>query len=175
MCSIGSIMHHTTEDRLRPGTGLVALQTNQLPAFRDITALRPVRGRLSTNDYWQLNELRRRFQDVGSAPFLRLAQLIRAKMADAEVVATGDVGPDVVTGESRVRFMIGVGRPLTRTLYHWTYPEHDLTRLAVGTYLGVTLIGLRVGQSMPLLDSEDVLGTVNVLAVQSHRASCQDW
>ncbi|WP_374302489.1 hypothetical protein [Paracoccus sp. (in: a-proteobacteria)] len=159
-------MRHTSQDRLRNGAGLVARQHDHLPAFDDISALRPIRARLGTYDYWQLNEHRRRFQAIGTAPFLRLAQLIRAKMADAEVVNTRDIGPDVVTGDSRVSFAIDAGRPQTRTLYHWTYPDHDRSRLAVGTYLGVTLIGLRVGQGMALLDSEDVLGTARIMAVR---------
>ena len=165
-------MRYTSQDRLRNGAGLIARQHNHLPAFGDISALRPIRARLGTYDYWQLNEHRRRFQDVGTARFLRLAQLIRAKMADAEVVNTRDVGSGVVTGASRVRFAVEAGRPQTRTLYHWTYPEHDRSRLAVGTYLGVTLIGLRVGQGMPLLDSEDVLGMVRILAVQDLSDMC---
>ncbi|MCZ0964402.1 hypothetical protein [Paracoccus benzoatiresistens] len=159
-------MRYTSQDRLRTGAGLVAHHHNHLPALCDIAALRPIRARLATYDYWQLNEHRRRFQDIGTAPFLRLAQLIRAKMADADVVSTADVGPGVVTGDARVSFAIEAGRPQTRTLYHWRYPEHDRSRLAVGTYLGVTLIGLRVGQAMTLLDSEDVGGRVQVLAVE---------
>ena len=66
-------------------------------------------------------------------------------------------------------FAIGAGRPQTRTPYHCDYPKRDKRRLPVGTYLVVTLIGLRVGESMPLLDSEDVLGTVQILAVQDPR------
>ncbi|WP_146038672.1 hypothetical protein [Paracoccus sp. SY] len=165
-------MRYTSQDRLRNGAGLIARQHNHLPALRDISMLRPIRARLGTYDYWQLNEHRRRFQEIGTAPFLRLAQLIRAKMADAEVVNTRDVGPGVVTGASRVSFVLGAGQPQTRTLYHWTYPDHDRSRLAVGTYLGVTLIGLRIGQGMALLDSEDVLGTVTVLAVQDPADFC---
>lgn len=165
-------MRYTSQDRLRTGAGLVAHHHYHLPAFRDIAALRPIRARLGTYDYWQLNEHRRRFQDIGTAPFLRLAQLIRAKMADAEVVGTADVGLGEVTGASRVSFTIEGGRPQTRTLYHWSYPEHDRSRLAVGTYLGVTLIGLRVGQGMRLLDSEDVLGTVRVLEIQDPADAC---
>jgi hypothetical protein len=165
-------MRYTSQDRLRNGAGLIARQHDYLPAFRDISTLRPIRARLGTYDYLQLNEHRRRFQAIGTEPFLRLAQLIRAKMADAEVVNTSDVGAGVVTGESRVSFAIEAGRPQTRTLYHWTYPEHDRSRLAVGTYLGVTLIGLPVGQGMPLLDSEDVLGSVQVLAVQDPADLC---
>ena len=165
-------MHVNSEDRLRRGAGIVVRRPKALPASCDISALRPIRARLGTYDYWQLNEHRRRFQDIGTAPFLRLARLIRAKMADAEVVSTRDVGPGVVTGDSRVSFAIAAGRPQTRTLYHWAYPEHDRSRLAVGTYLGVTLIGLRVGQAMTLLDSEDVLGTLQVLAVHDPADPC---
>ena len=41
-----------------------------------------------------------------------------------------------------------------------------------GVLIIILLIGLRVGQGMALLDSEDVLGTVTVLAVQDPADLC---
>lgn len=157
-------MNRIFEHRLR-GAGRIARHSEHLPASCGVTELRPIRAQLGTHDYWQLNEHRRRFESIGTAPFMRLARLIRAKLADADVVDEREIGPDLVTGASRVSFAIDAARPQTRQLYQWAYPEHDRSRLAVGTFLGATLIGMRVGQRMDLLDSEDVLGRVQVLAV----------
>jgi hypothetical protein len=93
----------------------------------DIAALRPIRAVLGTHDYWQLAEHRRRCEDLGGALFMRLARLIRAKMADANVVDADALAPDVVTGASRVSFALDRRRPETRTLYHWGYPTGNAT------------------------------------------------
>mgnify|MGYP001171172780 CR=1 FL=1 len=134
----------------------------------DITALRPIRSVLNSHDYWQLQEHRRRCDDLGGALFGRLAQLIRAKMADAHVPGTADLPPNAVTGGSRVCFAIRGQRTQTRTLYHWGYPDRERNRLPVGTFLGVTLIGMTEGQRAVLLDADGVAGEVTVLSVH-HR------
>lgn len=133
----------------------------------DVARLRPIRAVLSTHDYWQLTEHRRRCEDLGGPLFMRLARLIRAKQSDANVVDADALAPDVVTGTARVSFAINRRRPETRTLYHWGYPDRARNRLPVGTFLGVTLIGMSVGQRMRLLDGEGVAGEVQVLAVHS--------
>jgi transcription elongation GreA/GreB family factor len=137
----------------------------------DIAALRPIQAVLGTHDYWQLAEHRRRCEELGGALFMRLARLIRAKMADATVVDADALTPDVVTGASRVSFALDRRRPETRTLYHWGYPDRERNRLPVGTFLGVTLIGMSVGQRLPLLDGKGVAGEVQVLAVHAQPAS----
>lgn len=134
----------------------------------DIAALRPIRSVLSSHDYWQLQEHRRRCNDLGGALFGRLAQLIRAKMVDAHVPGTVDLPPNAVTGGSRVCFIVSGERTQTRTLYHWGYPDRERNRLPVGTFLGITLIGMTEGQRAVLLDAEGVAGEVSVLAVH-HR------
>lgn len=133
----------------------------------DIAALRPIPSVLGTYDYWQLAEHRRRCEDLGGALFLRLAGLIRAKMADANIVDVDALAPDVVTGASRTTFALDLRRPEARTLYHWGYPDRERNRLPVGTFLGVTLIGMSAGQRMPLLNGAGVTGEVQVLAVHA--------
>ncbi len=132
----------------------------------DIAALRPIRAVLTSHDYWELQEHRRRCEDLGGDLFIRLARLIRAKTADALVVNADDLPPDTVTGTARVTFAVERRRPETRTLYHWGYPDRARSRLPVATFLGVTLIGMTVGHRTCLLDAKGVVGEVQVLAVQ---------
>jgi len=159
-----------TRGPIGPGGTTHERQTSpqDTPEAIDIAALRPIRSVLSCHDYWQLQEHRRRCNDLGGALFGRLAQLIRAKMVDAHVPDTADLPPSAVTGGSRVCFAISGERTQTRTLYHWGYPDHERNRLPVGTFLGITLIGMTEGQRAVLLDAEGVAGEVTVLAVH-HR------
>ena len=158
---------------LRPhGAGGLLEHQRQTPVQGpcDIAALRPIRTMLGTHDYWQLNEHRRRCEELGAALFMRLACLIRAKMADADIVDPDALAPDVVTGASSVSFALGQRGPETRTLYHWAYPDKERNRLPVGTFLGVTLIGMSVGQRMRLLNTRGVAGELLVLAVDGQPA-----
>lgn len=137
-----------------------------------IAALRPIRAILGRRDYWQLNEHRRRCEDLGEPMFLRLAHLIRAKMADATVIEDGTLYPDVVTGTSRVTFTLDGRRLETRVLYHRDYPQGERGRLPVGTFLGATLIGMTVGQHMPLLAEDGAARDLQVLRVQTNGTAC---
>lgn len=133
----------------------------------DISALRPICAILSRGDYWQLNEHRRRCENLGGAGAIRLAHLLRAKMSDAIVVDDCELYPDVVSGTSRVTFSLNERRLKTHVLYHWGYPENDRSRLQVGTFLGATLIGMTVGQSMPLLSGDGLAGELQVLRIHT--------
>lgn len=150
-----------------------ACQHEQTPPFRasqaagDIDALRPIRAVLSATDYWELQEHRRRCEDVGGELFQRLAYLIRAKSSDAFVIDAKDLPPDIVTGAARVTFSLDQRRPETRTLFHWDYTDRARRRLPVGSFLGVTLLGMAAGQRAPLLDGKGVAGEVHVLAVHA--------
>lgn len=140
-------------------------------AADELAALRPIRSILGRTDYWRLNEHRRRQESLGSPLLMRLARLIRAKLLDASVVDPDQLPADVVTGTSLVTFALGQRRPETRLLYHFDYADHRRNQLHVGTYLGVTLIGMRVGQRMRLLDGNGVAGEVRVLAVEPDHAA----
>jgi transcription elongation GreA/GreB family factor len=129
--------------------------------------MRPFRAMLSTEDYWHLQEHRRRCEDLGGDIFLRLASLIRAKSADARILAAEDLPPDTVTGRSRVIFALANRQPEVRTLYQSGYPDRARNRLAVCSFLGLTLIGLSVGQRARLLDAERMEDEVHVLAVHA--------
>jgi transcription elongation GreA/GreB family factor len=133
----------------------------------DIAAMRPICAILSRRDYWQLNEHRRRCEYLGGAGAIRLAHLLRAKMADAIVVDDCELYADVVSGTSRVTFSFDGRRLETRVLYHWSYPENDCSRLHVGTFLGATLIGMTIGQRMPLLAGDGTQGEVQVLRIHT--------
>lgn len=137
-----------------------------VPREDDLAALRPIRAVLGRDDYWRLNEHRRRCEALGGPLFLRLARLIRAKMLDATVEDSDALPPVAVTGTSCVTFAIDRRRPETQVLYHWGYADRARSRLPVGTFLGVTLIGMTVGQRMVLLNGSGVAGEVRVLAVQ---------
>ena len=54
---------------------------------------------LSRHDNWQLNEHRRRCEELGAPRAVRLARLIRAKLLGAWVTETADLPPDVVAGD----------------------------------------------------------------------------
>lgn len=155
------------------GAGGVLDHHHAIPAQGscDIAALRPISSVLSTYDYWQLAEHHRRCEDLGGALFMRLARLIRAKMADANVVDIDALAPDVVTGASSATFALALRRPETRILYHWGYPDRERNTLPVGTFLGVTLIGMSVGQRMPLLNGTGAAGEVQVLSVHADNPS----
>jgi len=120
---------------------------------------------LSRHDYWQLNEHRRRSEELGGERFMRLARLIRAKLQDALVTERDDLPADVVSGTSRVTYAVDHGYPETRLLYHWDYPGHELRPLPVASLLGVALIGMADGQRRPLIDGQGDAEEVLVLGV----------
>ena len=128
--------------------------------------LRPAQAVLSRDDYWQLNEHRRRCEELGGYSFTRLARLIRAKLLSSWVTETEDLPADVVTGASRATFVLDHHRPMTRQLYHWDYPGDESRPMAIGSILGVTLIGLAVGQRKHFFDGNCETGELQVLAVQ---------
>lgn len=141
----------------------------------DIAGLRPFAAVLCAGDYWLMQEHRRRCEELGGDRFLRLAALIRAKSADAQVVHDNELPSDIVTGTAWITFAIDRNRPETRTLYHWDLPARRLV-VPVGTFLGITLIGMAVGQYAPLLDDKGLAGQVRVLAIHAQaapdRAAC---
>lgn len=132
---------------------------------REIAKLRPIQATLGLSDYWYLNNHRRRGEECGGFRSKRLALLIRAKMSDATVVDESELGREFVTGTSRVTFTVNGCRPLACALYHWNYPENERLRLHVGSFLGVTLIGMKVGQSTRLLDSRGLVRNLHLLSV----------
>lgn len=145
--------------------------TKTAPEPCDIAALRPITAILGARDYWALSEHRRRCEELGGERFLRLARLIRAKLADAHFLNGDATIRDVVTGTSRVTFVINGRRPQTCLLYHWDRPGREHPSMPVATVLGVTLIGMSVGERVQLLGDKGYASEVQILAVHAKCAS----
>lgn len=136
----------------------------------DDTRMRlPHRPILSADDYWQLQNHRRRFEELGTPRLLCLARLIRAKSSAARIVAIEDLPGDIVTGGALITYAITRQRPLTCRLYHWDYPARG-HGLPVGSFPGIALIGMSVGQRAPLVDDEGIEGKIQVIAVHEQAA-----
>jgi regulator of nucleoside diphosphate kinase len=99
---------------------------------------------LTSKDYTLLEGHLLGFAETGPADGPMIPRLIRSKLAHARVVLTGDVDPDVATGNSRIAFSIDGLEPQQRALVHWSPDEGDV--VLVGSILGATLIGMRAGQ-----------------------------
>lgn len=127
-----------------------------------LEALRPLRCCVTAKDYSLLESrlIELRGRNEGTAPLL--VQLIRTKLADAEIVLSDDVAPDVATTNSRVVFAVDGGAAETAVLVHW---EHGVARdftLPITTLLGATLLGMRAGERSPLLQSDGSIREVTL-------------
>ena len=118
---------------------------------------------LSREDYWQLNDHKLRCEELGGPRFIRLARLIREAMLDATITETEELAADVVTGRVHVTFRVDRRPPETRLLYHWDYPDYARRPLSVGSFLGVTLVGMAVGQRRRVVDGNGNTREVQVL------------
>ena len=115
-----------------------------VPGHAGLTA--PAACQLSTRDFWYLREHYRRCLAAGTGAHLRLAALIHAKMGRAEVIPMREVDPALATGGSRLIFALDDQPVRSGLLLHWGYCGAGLRRLGVPSLLGITLLGMRVGQ-----------------------------
>lgn len=79
-----------------------------------------------------------------------LASLLRLKLGSAKVLPATEIGPDVVTSGRRVRFKNGRYRLDERTLL-WNAVSGDDDCLLLSTTRGLSLLGLKTGQSISYL------------------------
>lgn len=114
-----------------------------------IPAPPPAARRLTTRDYWHLQDHRQRCEEAGTEPARLLARQIEARMLEAEVIAPSGVGPDLATGGSWIRFALDGRAAQSAQLFHWDYPARG-RGLPVASLLGITLLGMREGQDLPL-------------------------
>ncbi len=105
-----------------------------------------------------------RFVERQSLDLPHVTEFLEQELGRARLVSSRDIPPDVVTMNSRLKFrtaMTGVSRAVTLV-----YPaEADLLagKLSILTPVGVALLGLRPGQTMPW---EDRTGRIKTLTVQ---------
>src|SRR5690606_35749632 len=132
-----------------------ATARNRSAAVRRLDALRPLTSVLTTKDHALLEGhlLQPGPQDGPAALPL---DMMRIKLADARLVLSQNVDPDIATADSRVVYATDRRPAQTAILVHW---EHELTRdiaLPVTTPLGLALLGLKAGQSAPYLHRKSV-------------------
>jgi regulator of nucleoside diphosphate kinase len=90
---------------------------------------------------------------------------IRQKLAAAIVVPPPEIAPDIVTLHSRVHFRIDGGPLEERTLVSRHSEEVIGLTLLVWTVRGLALLGLRVGQSVPVRRLDGSYEVISVEAV----------
>jgi len=77
----------------------------------------------------------------------------------------GSMTDDVVTGGSRVIYAIAGGPVKSGQLCHATKKQANSGVIPVASLLGVTLIGMQVGQRAPLLQEDGTIVSLSVLGV----------
>lgn len=122
--------------------------------------LRPLRCCLTIKDYGLLEHLLIELHGDEEARSPLLAQFIRAKLADADLVFPEDVGAEVATLNSRILFVVdgGVAEPGILVQREDEMARHPA--LSIRTLLGAILLGMRVGQRAPLLRGDARVGEV---------------
>jgi regulator of nucleoside diphosphate kinase len=97
-----------------------------------------------------------------------LIALVRAKLAASRIVLSGDVEPDRVRGGSRIVYTLDGEAPTSQLLAHW---RSDAVTggsiLPITSILGITLLGMRARQRVPLVRSDGSIGGVWLEAVSS--------
>lgn len=130
-----------------------------------IEKIRPIEAWLTSLDAERLRAHLRRCERNGSGFYPLLGDLIRAKLADAVRIGPEDIGPDLATGYSRVIYALDGGAPQSAVLLHWGFPESGEIGLSVCTLLGLTLLGMKVGQCVPMPRTIGADGSVELLEV----------
>lgn len=102
---------------------------------------------LTENDWQRLNGLL-------STVLRRLTEAERevldAELSRAVIVPSKEIKPNVVTMNSRVRFSLDDGRTLDRTLVYPWDADAETGKISVLAPIGSALLGLTVGDVMPL-------------------------
>ena len=95
-----------------------------------------------------------------------LMALVRAKLAASRIVLSGDVEPDRVRGGSRVVYTLDGEAPTSQLLAHWRSDAVAAgSILPITSILGISLLGMRARQRVPLVRSDGSLGGVWLEAV----------
>jgi regulator of nucleoside diphosphate kinase len=97
-----------------------------------------------------------------------LIALVRAKLAAAQIVLTGDVEANRARGGSRVVYVLDrAAAPVSQLLSHWRPEAVEQNILPITSILGITLLGMSAGQRVPLIRSDGSIGGVWLEAVDA--------
>ena len=131
------------------------------------SALPPPRGEcvLTSRDYTLLDAwlIRAVESEIEIDPVL--IALVRAKLASARIVLSDDVEPDRARSGSRVVYSLEKDASISQVLAHWHDDAIADSILPVTSIVGVSLLGMRAGQRLPLIRSDGSLGGVSLEAV----------
>ncbi len=105
-----------------------------------------------------------------------LIALVRAKLAAARIVLLGDAEADRARGGSWVVYTLDGGAPTSQLLAHWRPEAVSQSILPITSVLGISLLGMRAGQRVPLVRRDGSFGGVWLDAVdpKTERASTDE-
>jgi hypothetical protein len=136
-----------------------------------IQRVRPIEAWLIREDARRLREHLARCEKIGSGVYPLLGAFIRTKLADAVIGDPQQVGPDVATGYSLLRYAVDGLASRSQVLSHWPSPIRGRFGLSTCSLLGATLLGMKVGQRSLLLRADGTTGTVELLGIAYRPAS----
>jgi regulator of nucleoside diphosphate kinase len=114
------------------------------------------------------------FTEQPAEPFPGAMDVVRRKLANATVVFPADIGADVVTLNSRVRFSVNNGWVDERALVGGPSEESYCLTLPLTTPRGLALIGARVGQTVTALRGDGWVERIHIDALpyqpEAHRS-----
>lgn len=129
-----------------------------------LESLRPLESWLSSDDYWILERQLLAYTRVEAQQSL-LARLIRTKLADARIVGFDSDPPLFAKPGTKIAYTVDRQEPEARVLVLGEADSAAHHALPVFTLLGLTLLGMREGQSAPLLRHDGVVGSVSLQRV----------
>ena len=145
----------------RSGNEAAAIDTR---TFGSVEAMRPIQSFLSKRDIWHLQELGRECAAIEGGVFPLLSHLIRAKLQDAHILNPTEEAGSVATLGSRVTYSIRGTAPQSRTLFDHGFAL-DQGGIPIKIFLGVTFLGMKVGQTVPLLNASGTTEPLELVAI----------
>lgn len=107
-----------------------------------------------------------RADKIGTGALALLARLLGLKLLYAAIVEDGRIGTRIAAGGSRVIYAVDDLPPQSGKLFHHDEFAEDDNSIPVGSLLGATLIGMKVGTQGPLLQADGTLRRVHLLGVE---------
>lgn len=124
---------------------------------------------LTSEDFFLLQAI----AEQPAEPFPGAIGVVRRKLATAIVVFPADIGAEVVTLNSRVRFSVNNGRVDERAIIHGS-TEETYGTLRLTTPRGLALIGASIGQIVTALRTDGWMERIYIEALpyqpEAHRA-----
>ena len=120
---------------------------------------------LTKSDRRALAEHILRADKIGTGAFEMLTRLLSQKLLYATVLDDDNVCSAIAVGGSRVTYAIDELDPQTGQLFHYDEYAFGQNGLHVGSLLGATLIGMKVGAVGPLLQADGTFRSVRLLRV----------